>query len=641
MFRYIVVTWCAENDEQERAARFVASRLKAAQWVEPSSAPGIRTFEMRGQSGLATQALPGAAGVVIGKTFERLSDPFDDMPAAQWTATEFEAEAILASRGRWLVERCWGNYVAVLRSSRSGRFWAIKDPAGSLPCFVTRFRGATLIFSFVDDLVRLGLRSFAVDREALRARLQGADFERSLLQDIDQIGRGECAEIDPATGDLSVRDLLWRPQSFSRAERALGDTDAAARALNASVRMSTQTLAAQDASIVQRLSGGWGSAIIASCLSDAPNRPRICGYTCFDSEAPADERQAARALAARLNLEHLQIGVPPRDIQLRRALHMPFQVEPVSVPNYTLRSTIEQAIASERDASLVFDDSGASACFGAGAEQYAATEYVRLHGLRPEVLCIASRVALHTHQSTWSVLRRALTTALTGSVMDAPPVRSRPASWLVDRAGMDAFSTSGSGAHPWFAAVAPAASSLMQRLGALLTLPTFYDASPRVDTPEVIAPFYSQPVVETLLRIPLHQLFEAGRGSGLARRGFAKEVPGSLASRPSKTLAPHLNARLVSLNRALLREVLLEGSLMRERLLDRAALENTLADDAPNDDDSADDIMRLFDFEMWLHAWTSIHRDVAQSGSAPVLEAGGREFESRRPDHPKKDLRCA
>lgn len=26
-------------------------------------------------------------------------------------------------------------------------------------------------------------------------------------------------------------------------------------------------------------------------------------------------------------------------------------------------------------------------------------------------------------------------------------------------------------------------------------------------------------------------------------------------------------------------------------------------------------------------------RDVAQSGSAPVLGTGGREFESRRPDH--------
>src|SRR5690554_4398884 len=31
-------------------------------------------------------------------------------------------------------------------------------------------------------------------------------------------------------------------------------------------------------------------------------------------------------------------------------------------------------------------------------------------------------------------------------------------------------------------------------------------------------------------------------------------------------------------------------------------------------------------------------RGVAQSGSAPVLGTGGREFESRRPDHPPQDL---
>ena len=33
-------------------------------------------------------------------------------------------------------------------------------------------------------------------------------------------------------------------------------------------------------------------------------------------------------------------------------------------------------------------------------------------------------------------------------------------------------------------------------------------------------------------------------------------------------------------------------------------------------------------------------RGVAQSGSAPVLGTGGREFESRRPDHISTDCCC-
>jgi hypothetical protein len=34
----------------------------------------------------------------------------------------------------------------------------------------------------------------------------------------------------------------------------------------------------------------------------------------------------------------------------------------------------------------------------------------------------------------------------------------------------------------------------------------------------------------------------------------------------------------------------------------------------------------------------SLNRGVAQSGSAPALGAGGREFESRRPDHLLSEL---
>jgi asparagine synthase (glutamine-hydrolysing) len=298
------------------------------------------------------------------------------------------------------------------------------------------------------------------------------------------------------------------------------------------------------------------------------------------------------------------VPIRPQDFQLRRALDQPLQVEPTSILAYTLRSTIEQPIASETNAAMIFNGDGGDSMFGAEAVRYAATAYVCRHGLRAEALRIASAVALYTRESTWSVLHRALTALLTGAAID-PLAVNTSVSQLIRRDTLADAVPATVCAHPWFGSEGHAAWATVRRLGMLLGSPEFYDVIPPDDAPDVISPLYAQPVVETLLRIPLYRLFEGGRDRGLARRAFASDVPEPILARLWKDRAPGFHEQVVFMNRAFLREALLDGALVREGLLDRAAIAEALADRPSKNQVLPMEIMRHFDMEMWVRAWES------------------------------------
>jgi asparagine synthase (glutamine-hydrolysing) len=608
MFRYVVVIWCSENPEQANAAERIASRLKTANWHEPMRASGLRVLQTGVRpGGLETQVLNNSAGAIIGRTFARSPDVLDETPAPRWSANTAETEAILATCGRWLIERCWGNYIAVLRSpDHPNRVAVLKDPTGTLPCFVTQLTGMTLIFSLADDLVRLGLCRFTINRAYLRARvLHGADASQRPLNEVDQVHRGERVEIDTEATRLHSRQYLWRPKTFIDSDDAFEDRHLAARAMRAIVRMSTHTLAAVDTNIVHRLSGGLDSSIIAGCLKDAPSRPDVCCYTYFTPGAPADERPWARLVAAHVNFEHREVPVTWQHIDLRRAVQMPLLVEPASILMYTLRSAIEQGIAISAKASIVFNGDGGDSILGADAVRYAAFEYLRRRGLGLSLLSIAAQVASRTQQTAWGVLSNAIGACLLGRCADPMETMRPELSRLCSR---DLLSYVPISVFPWFADEPSIPWALVRRLGALVGSPQFYDSNTNEGAPEVISPLYAQPVIETLLRVPLYRLFEDGRDRGLARRAFTLEVPEPILRRLWKDRAPGLHEQVIFHNRTFLREAFLEGALVREGLISGAAIEETFGDLASRNQALPVEIFRQLELEMWVRAWESSGR---------------------------------
>lgn len=607
MFRYIALVWNVSDEQQSRTAESLDARLRARHWTPVFVAKGLRAFcADLGPGTLRAQPLANDAGVILGALFERNRDVDDDSAARRTTLTARSCEAILVSQGRWLIENCWGNYVAFMRDAAAGTVRVLKDPTGSLPCFTTRSENVAVCFSHVGDCVDLGLRRFTIDREYLRARVLGFnDLQRNPLEGVEQVRRGECVELDPAAEPL-VRSsrAYWNPFTFAGGENAIEDPAHAAAATRATVRSCTQTLSAGHASLLHRLSGGLDSSIVAGCLGRASTQPRITCYTYFNPEGRSDERPWARLAAEHTGLEHVECPIVPANVHLADLVRPRPATEPLPLLSYLLRSTVERRLAAERKATAVFTGDGGDSGFCSDSFPYAVTDYLRRHGPRPAALRLASEVALRTERSTWAVLLSSTRHWLFGAKMSEQLPALLMGSRLVSAPLRDARTIPDNYPHPWFGELRHVPWDLIRRLGVLVSTPEFYNVTDAVQAePEVVSPLYAQPAVELFLRIPIHVHAEGGRDRGLARRAFVREVPEPILQRLWKDRAPGFHSEVLLRNLDLVREVLLDGVLVNEGLLDRAAVEAALAPGPSKTDVLPVEIYRHLDVEVWARYW--------------------------------------
>lgn len=606
MFRYIALVWNVSNEQQSRTAESLDGRLRARQWSPAFVSAGLRVLCTDLSPTLRALPLPNDAGVVLGTLFERNRDIDDDSPARRATLTARSCEAIFASRGQWLVENCWGNYVALLREAAAGTVRVLKDPTGTLPCFRTRSNGVTVVFAHIGDCLELGLARFSVDRAYLRARVLGFnDLERNALEHISQVRRGECVELDPATEPV-VRSsrFCWDPFAFVREQQAIEDPDRAAAAVRATVRSCTQALSAGHTSLLHRLSGGLDSSIVAGCLARASSPPRITCYTYFNPHGRSDERPWARLAAEHTGFEHLECPIEPADVQLPDLVRARPAADPLPLLGYLIRSTIEERLAVERNATAVFTGDGGDSGFCSDSLTYAVTDYLRRHGPRPTALRLASEVALRTERSSWAVLVSSMRRWLFGAKISEQIPALLMGSRLVSAQLRDGFAIPESYPHPWFSHLRHVPWDVIRRLGILVTTPEFYNVTDATrPAPEVVSPLYAQPAVELFLRIPIHLHAEGGRDRGLARQAFAREVPEPILRRLWKDRAPGFHSELLLRNLDFIRELFLDGVLVKEGLLDRAAVEAALAPGPTKTEVLPVEIYRHLDVEIWARYW--------------------------------------
>jgi asparagine synthase (glutamine-hydrolysing) len=606
MFRYIALVWNVSSEQQSRTAGSLDGRLRARQWSPVCTSAGLRVLCTDLSATLRALPLPNDAGVVLGTLFERNRDADDDSPARRATLTARSCEAILDSRGQWLIENCWGNYVALLRDVATGTVRVLKDPTGTLPCFLTRCDGVTVAFAHIGDCIELGIARFTVDRAYLRARVLGFnDLQRNALEEASQVRRGECVELDPATESV-VRPsrFCWDPFAFVREQQAIEDPGRAAAAVQATVRSCTQALSAGHASLLHRLSGGLDSSIVAGCLGRAASPPRIICYTYFNPHGRSDERPWARLAAEHSGFEHLEYPIEPADVRLRDLVRARPAADPLPLLGYLIRSTVEERLAADRHATAVFTGDGGDSGFCSDSLIYAVTDYLRRHGPRPTALRLASEVALRTERSTWAVLLSSMRRWLFGAKMREQIPALLMGSRLVSAQLRDGFAIPQSYPHPWFNHLRHVPWDVIRRLGILVTTPEFYNVTDAArPEPEVVSPLYAQPAVELFLRIPIHLHADGGRDRGLARRAFAREVPEPILRRLWKDRAPGFHSELLLRNLDFIRELFLDGVLVREGLLDRAAVEAALAPGPAKTEVLPVEIYRHLDVEIWARYW--------------------------------------
>lgn len=609
MFRYLALIWRAREPEQNAAAQLLVRRLlaRASSWKEALDREGLRVFSADARTGaMAPQLLNDQCGVVLGTVFARNADIDDDTPSRPAALDARQTEAIVASHGRWLTSQAWGNYVAFICARHADTTWILKDPTGSLPCFITVFQGVHVFFSCIADLAQLDIMSYSVNRSYLRMRVvgSGATLTVNPLDEVSQVHRGECVELDPRQRPtLLRRQYYWTPLDFSGSRDVIECPDLAARAMRATVRSCTHSWAGCHASALHRLSGGLDSSIIAGCLRETPARPRITCYTYHDPGGRSDERPWARIAAHSTRCELLECAFSPAQVDFVSTLRMAASVEPTPVMSYVQRNSLERRIAADRQASAVFCGDGGDSGFCSDSLAHVVPEYLRRRGLRAQAIRLAEQVALCVDRSMWTVLWRALHEYFAGHEVSGYQRAISLGSQLVDRDVHEALNVEAHHRHPWFHEHARTPWAVMRRLGALLCTPEYYNAlAPDDCLPEVISPLYSQPAIELFLRIPIYRHFE-GRDRGLARRAFAQEVPAPILRRSWKDRAPGFHGEIVRRNRPLLRELLLDGALVNEGLLDRKAVEAALSPSPFKSTVLPGEILKHLDVELWARRW--------------------------------------
>jgi asparagine synthase (glutamine-hydrolysing) len=617
MFRYIALAWNVDATEQCEAAGVLIDRLTARvkPWGRVEQKNGLCVLHPNFRQGsLQILPLPEGRGVLIGALFERLGELTDDSSAPRFRPTLQQSGQIVASRGRWLVDHTWGNYVAVLRDPISSRSWVIKDPTGSLPCFSTTFRGVHVIFGNIADLVETQLFKFTINDKYLRDRvLHGGILDQPSLNEVRTIRRGECVELGQS---LQPPVFHWNPLRFVEPSVAIDAPTFAARAMRSTVRSCTRTLCIDHESVLHRLSGGLDSSIIAACLADVPDAPRLTCYTYFTPGGRSDERPWARLAASRHQLQHQEHSAVAEQIPLPKVLSLPSLVEPTACMGYLLRNTLEQQIAREHQATAVFCGDGGDSGFCGDTFAYAVSEYLQRYGLRPHALRLAAGVAALTEESTWTVVMKSLRRWRRGAGMEHQRKMLMSVSTLVDEELRASYADASRFPHPWLSHLPSVPWSLVRRLGALLATPEFYNVAPGIDAPEVLAPLYSQPAMELFLRIPVDVHFQGARERGLARQAFAQDVPAEILRRNWKDRAPGFIDRLVERHRGFLRELLLDGVLVEARLLSRKAVEEALSERVSKSPVYPGELLRHLDVEVWARTWRSCASDARRRAIA-------------------------
>jgi asparagine synthase (glutamine-hydrolysing) len=161
--------------------------------------------------------------------------------------------------------------------------------------------------------------------------------------------------------------------------------------------------------------------------------------------------------------------------------------------------------------------------------------------------------------------------------------------------------------HPLLRGVEAEPSGKLFHAQSLLFPPALHNPLGRMADPELVAPLYSQPLIELALRIPVYTLTTGGWERGIARRAFQHDMPREIVLRRTKGGVEEHSRAILLRNIALVREVLLDGALARQGIIDRKKLSEALAGHPTRIASSNVELYEYFSAETWARRWCGAH----------------------------------
>jgi asparagine synthase (glutamine-hydrolysing) len=361
--------------------------------------------------------------------------------------------------------------------------------------------------------------------------------------------------------------------------------------------------------------GGLDSSIVCACLATAPSRPRVTCYTYHSQGANSDERIFARLVAARAGVELLEVErTPCWDLEplLHSMRRSPTFGNHVS---YVEPASVEGNLARRGGATAITSGFGGDQLF-VQAYPHAAVDYAARHGMGRACWSLALDDARMEGRSFWAVLWEVIRAIVFRRFAD-PTVPIDGTRALIPDEVLSATKKDRETLHPhvrrWITDSAmrtrgylAVASGKVSQVQQLLYPPQMRNPLAAADDPELIAPLFSQPLLELCVRIPTWVHTGAGQDRVIARRAFLDQIPHEVASRWTKGGWEEQAAGLLKHNIRFVRSLLIDGELMRRGLVIRSRLEEWLSYRPTRLSVSNVEIFHVIFAEAWLRSLGSV-----------------------------------
>ena len=572
MYSYIAITWSENGAPVEEAAKLQAELKSLPKFQIVLAAPGILIVQKPGLSSACTACvLPNAEGAVLGTLF-RWPEP-DRSLQRQLVIDAADTRRIVMTQGRHLVARFWGRYVAFIRNHRTGRYIAIRDPSGALPCFQTTHRGVQIWFSRLEDLSSLGLPKAPINWSYVERHVVSHSLRSHAtgLLGISEVPAGEGWE-DRDSG--MQRQVLWDPADISALE-VLEEPGVAAEYLRSVMKTCVDAWGSAYSGILHLLSGGLDSSIVAVILGRSSARTPVTCVNNFTTEAEGDERFYARLVADKAGFELIERQLRPEAVNLRSILKIASTPSPGHYRDAIEHADYEVAQAHLQGAGAIFTGSN-EGIFYRRECGHSVADYVRRHGLTPELPTVALNAA------------RLEGTSLLATFWHAMGDRKRrsQSKWLAENTRQQSLvsqqtAASQSALHEDRISKAGQGDRRIWKWRQIFSTGTAANFYHQFNNPlalERVRPLMSQPVVELCLRIPSYVLFDNGWDRAMARRAFAGDLPAAIVSRRGGGGVQNHAHTIFRSNIHFLRAFMLDGELARRGYLDREQLERCLSE---------------------------------------------------------------
>lgn len=478
----------------------------------------------------------------------------------------------------------WGNYLAFGRLGDI--LFAERAPLTGAALYWGRLGGGIICASHLALVEELPFDA-SIDWEFVAHGLAYRNLrtQRTGIAGITELLPGSRLKVDGARAQV---EQIWSPWDHVGRANSLPMAEVAS-ALEQQLVASVAAWTLGRGDIVLELSGGLDSSIVAAALAAAGAR---CSAITFATPgADGDERLYARAVAARCDIELLEIEHDDHTIDL---------VGPPTNRHfrpgaYAVLGGIDRAFdraVGDREISI-FGGIGGDNVFAFDNSVAPILEAADHFGYCRQTFRTMRDVARAANASLWDAMR------LTYRARRKGPRRQ----WEQDRT----FLAEGAVpdrpfAHPWDEGARGASQAKRNHVEAIRRILDFLDRPERWHDRDVVAPLLSQPVVEICLAIPSWTWVAGGRDRSVARAAFAPRLPPEVAWRRGKGRIESLCIAAYLRQRPALRELLLGGRLAARGLLDRVAIDGFFKRDNLDGNFDYFRLLEIADAERWVRS---------------------------------------